>query len=71
MPMTSRRKIFVALVGGNFKSTNSMQAFQHSVNLVVNEKDMGNIPLILKKTISANEAFYKVFKEILRDLGKI
>lgn len=71
MPMSSRRKIFMVLVGKNFKSANNMQAFQQSANLVVNEKDMGKVPLILKKTISENEAFYKVFKETLLTLGKV
>lgn len=71
MPMTTRRRIFVALVGKNFKSTNNMQAFQHSVNLVVNEKDLGKAPQILKRAISDNDAFYKIFRETLKALGKV
>lgn len=71
MPMSSRRKIFVALAGRNLKSANNMQAFQHSVNLVINEKDIGKSPQILKKAIADNDAFYKVFKETLKTLGKV
>lgn len=71
MPMSARRKIFLALAGKNFKSTNNMQAFQHSANLVINEKDMDKALLILKKSVSENEAFYKVFKETLHALGKV
>ncbi len=71
MPMTTRRRIFVALVGKNFKSTNNMQAFQYSVNLVVNEKDLGKAPQILKRAISDNDAFYKIFRETLKTLGKV
>lgn len=71
MPMSSRRKIFVALVGINLKSANNMQAFQYSVNLVINEKDIGKVPQIMKKAISDNDAFYKVYKETLKTLGKV
>lgn len=70
MPMTFRRKIFVALVGKHLKSLSNMQAYQYSVNLAVNEKDMDKISLILKKSIGENETFYKVFKETLHALGK-
>ncbi len=70
MPMTFRRRIFVALAGKHFKSLNNMQAFQYSVNVVVNEKDMDKISLILKKSIAENDMFYKIFKETLHELGK-
>lgn len=71
MPMSIRRKIFLALVGKQFKSANNMQAFQYSANVVINEKDMDKASLILKKSCSENEAFYKVFKETLHSLGKV
>jgi hypothetical protein len=47
-----------------------MQAFQKSANVVINEKDLGKLEDILKKTISENEIFYKVFKETLHSMGK-
>jgi len=71
LPMTTRRYIFVALFGANFKTMDNMSAFEHSVNLVVNEKDLSNIRVILKKTIADNEQFYKVFKESLQKYGKM
>jgi hypothetical protein len=71
MPMSTRRKIFVALVGKNLKSASNMQAFQYSVNLVINEKDIGKVPQVMKKAISDNDAFYKIFKETLKALGKV
>jgi hypothetical protein len=70
MPMVTRRNIFVALMGKNFKSLNNMQAFQKSVNVVINEKDLGKLEDVLKKSISENEIFYKVFKETLHSMGK-
>jgi hypothetical protein len=54
MPMVTRRNIFFALVGMNFKSLNNMQAFQKSANVVINEKDLEKLGDILKKSISKN-----------------
>jgi len=70
MPMVTRRNIFLALMGTNFKTLNNMQAFQKSVNVVINEKDIEKLGDVLKKSISENEIFYKVFKETLHTLGK-
>jgi hypothetical protein len=70
IPMVTRRNIFVALVGKNFKTLKNMQAFQKSVNVVINEKDLGKLGDVLKKSISENEIFYKVFKETLHSMGK-
>ena len=36
----------------------------------MNEKDMNKVGDILKKAISENEIFYKVFKETLHSMGK-
>jgi len=70
MPMVTRRNIFFALLGTNFKTLNNMQAFQKSANVVINEKDFDKLGDVLKKSISENEIFYKVFKETLHSMGK-
>ena len=70
MPMVTRRNIFFALLGTNFKTLKNMQAFQKSANVVINEKDIGKLADVLKKSISENEIFYKVFKETLHSMGK-
>ena len=70
MPMVTRRNIIFALVGKIFQTLNNMQAFQKSANVVVNEKDIDKLGDILKKSISENENFYKVFKETLHSMGK-
>ena len=58
------------MIGANFKSLNNMQAFQKSTNVVINEKDLEKLGDILKKSISENEIFYKVYKETLHAMGK-
>ncbi|MFT4578970.1 MAG: hypothetical protein ACI8PD_001555 [Nitrospinales bacterium] len=70
MPMVTRRNVFFALVGASFKSLNNMQAYQKSVNVVIKEKDLEKLGDILKKSISENEIFYKVYKETLHAIGK-
>lgn len=70
MPMVTRRHIFLTLVGEGFKTLSNMQAFSHSVNLVINEKDLDKLAKIIKKAIAEHEMFYKVFKESLQAMGK-
>ena len=70
MPMTTRRKMFVALLGKDINTMDNMQTFALSVNVVINYKDVDNIAAILNKSISDNDTFYKVFKETLVALGK-
>jgi hypothetical protein len=47
-----------------------MMAFAKSANLVVSPDDLSNLPLILRKAISDNEKFYKVFVDALKEIGK-
>ena len=71
IPMVTRRNIFFALLGTNFKTLKNMQAFQKSANVVINEKDLKKLGDVLKKSITENEIFYKVFKETLHSMGKV
>ncbi len=68
--MDIRRKMFVVLIGKNFKTLDNLTAFSKSVNLVLNESDFSNFELILKKSIKDNENFYQVFRKILVDTGR-
>jgi len=71
MQMPLRRKMFVALLGNNFRTMDNMKAFALSVNMVINFKDLDDLAVILKKSILDNDAFYRVFKETLISVGKI
>lgn len=70
LSMSVRRKIFLTLISGRFKTMDNMMAFAMSANLVVNPEDLPNMRLILKKGTSENEKFYKVFMDALREVGK-
>jgi hypothetical protein len=70
LSMTVRRRIFLVLLGTKFKTMDLMKAFGMSANMVVNPDDLSNLSLILKKGISDNERFYKVFLDTLVETGK-
>jgi hypothetical protein len=70
MTMDVRRKMFVVLVGKNFKTLDRMTAFTRSVDIVVNESDFANFELILRKAMKDNEVFYRLFRKALSESGK-
>jgi hypothetical protein len=71
LTMSIRRQIFLTLVGDQFKSMDNMMAFAMSANLVVCRRDIDQMPLIMNKSISENDRFYKVFTDTLAEVGKI
>jgi len=71
LTMSIRRQIFLTLVGDRFKSMDNMMAFAMSANLVVCRRDIDQMPLIMNKSISENDRFYKVFTDTLAEVGKI
>lgn len=70
MPMTTRRKIVLLLISDQYRTFDSMEAFVHSVNFIVNRKDLSNLTKIMKKFIQDHERFYKIFNESLIKSGK-
>ena len=70
LSMSLRRKIFLVLLSERFKTMDNMMAFGESANLLVNPDDLSSLPLILKKAISDNEKFYKVFMDTIKEVGK-
>jgi len=71
LPMSQRRTMFVALAGDQFRSTNNMEAYALSVNVVINKKDFEKSQVILKKTINDNQNFYRVYRDSLKAHGKV
>jgi hypothetical protein len=63
LPMSQRRYSFVCLIGPSCKTLDAMQAFAHSVHVVVNPADLPNLSAILRKGTSEFEALYKVYKD--------
>ena len=70
LTMSVRRKMFLALISDNFKTMDNMMSFAMSANVVINSKDIEKLHLILKKAVSENERFYKIFLDTLVETGK-
>ena len=68
--MSQRRKMFLALIGDNFKTMDNMMTYALSANGIVNSKDLEQLETILKRAITDNEKFYKVFMEGLEETGR-
>jgi hypothetical protein len=69
LPMTQRRNSFTCLIGESFKTLDAMQAFAHSVHLVVNPQDLPNLAAILRKSIAEFDLLYKVYRDAVEAQG--
>lgn len=70
LPIHTRRKSFLVLLGSEFSTMDRMTAFGLSADLVVNPRDMNEFSGILKAALWNRENFYGAFTEILNELGK-
>jgi CheY-like chemotaxis protein len=70
MPIALRRPIFVVLLGREFKTFDNMMAFARSVNVVVNLNDLPHLPAIIRKGLEDNNEFYRVFRDMLAEVGR-
>lgn len=70
MSMPVRRYMFVVLLGADVKTLDNATAFARSVNAVVSVNDLGQLTPILRRAIADNDAFYRVFREVLQAAGK-
>ena len=71
LPMSIRRNIFVVLITNRFRTMDNMMAFNKSVNMVLNVKNINDFEKILTGRITESDFFYRIFREILKKLGKV
>jgi CheY-like chemotaxis protein len=70
MSMTMRRYMFVALIGKSMPTLDNATAFSRSVNAVFGYGDLDQLAPILQRAVADNDAFYRVFREVLKAAGK-
>lgn len=70
LPMSIRRQIFVILISPTFATLDYMNTLNKSVNLIINQEEISEIGMILKKEMEENDYFYHVFKDFQRKYGK-
>jgi len=66
IPMSQRRDAFIVLVGPSMVTRSEMQAFMHSVDLVVKREDVPNLKTIAGRGIVRQEEFYAAFNAVLK-----
>jgi CheY-like chemotaxis protein len=57
-PAAQRQRQVIVLIGASLKPADEMQAFQHSVDLVVNLADIANIRPVLRRAVNFSQDFY-------------
>ena len=70
LPMEIRRKIFVGLTSQRYRTMDNMMAFNKSVNIILNVKNIGDIEKMLPRRITDHDFFYRVFYDSLRKVGR-
>ncbi len=71
LSMSTRRQIFAALITDTYRTMDNMAAFNKSVNVVINQKNIDDVGTILKGAVADNASFYRVMQDTLRKMGKI
>ena len=67
----ARRNIFVALLSDNYRTMDNMMAFNKSVNMIINKKNIDDFATIIQRGLDDSKVFYGIFKEALKKLGRV
>ncbi|MDP3285927.1 MAG: hypothetical protein Q8M56_15970, partial [Desulfobacterales bacterium] len=70
MQMSTRRNIFVALLSDRFRTMDNMTAFQKSVNIIINTKNMEDFGKIFSRGVTDHEFFYRIYRESMKKAGR-
>lgn len=68
-PAAQRRKQLVVLIGSSVQTNDELQAFQHSVDLVVNLADVINLRPVIRRALLRSQEFYAPFQDSLKAAG--
>jgi hypothetical protein len=70
LPMSIRRRVYLALIGDGFNTLDQMTAFALSANVVINREKLDHLTDVLRRALSDHEKFYRVFVDTLAEVGK-
>ena len=71
MAMLRRRNIHYTLVGPEFQTLYDLQALSNSANLVVNDNEINNFKIILKKSLHESQKLFGPLAESMVSQGRI
>lgn len=69
--MAARRNMFVVLISNRFRTMDHMMEFNKSVNILVNINNIKDFDKILKRGLTDNDYFYRVYREMMRKTGRV
>jgi hypothetical protein len=64
LPPETRRRIFIALVGDEFKTGNGTQAFAFMADLVCHPRDIDSADIVFRSTVAERARLYRSFLEV-------
>ena len=67
---TQRHKQFIVLVGP-YATNDELQAFEHSVDLVIGQSDFVHLRPLLRRGLSRTQEFYAPYYEVLQATGRL
>ncbi len=70
LPMLQRRYMYYTLIGPEFHTLYNLEALINSANLVVNESELPDFPIILKKSFRQYDELFSPFLGALSKEGK-
>jgi CheY-like chemotaxis protein/uncharacterized protein YlaI len=69
--MAIRRNTFVAMISSRHRTMDNMTAFLKSVNLIINSKNIEDTGKILSRGLTEYLGFYRVFRDKLKETGRV
>ena len=69
--MDTRRNVFVAMISHRFRTMDYMMALNKSVNMIINIKNIDDIGKILSRGITDANLFFRLYKELLKESGRV
>lgn len=67
---STRRDVFVVLVGNDFATGDNMTAFNKSVNFVLNLENVDELERFLKLSLAEHEEFYRMLRDSMKKVGR-
>jgi CheY-like chemotaxis protein len=66
LPMDQRREVFIILISARFRTMDNMMAFNKSVNLIVNLKNLDMFNKILRQNLVEFHRNYRLYRDCAR-----
>jgi len=66
--MSTRRNMFVLMISERYRTGDNMMAFNKSVNLIINIKDVDRVQSILERGVKDNDRFFHIYKDLLKQV---